>query len=148
MITAVAAGHILVSSLPGVEVVMTEAIVEVPVSPTFVLNESEYNVDGVSYDPATNVLIVQWDRNLAQQQRRLVFPAVVGGHAIEVAILRAPREGVAEVRAATVALPALYHGEDCDADLTFFEPDPPSPAAKLPKFKITVTIRGRPKGAG
>jgi hypothetical protein len=93
------------------------------------------------------VLMYQWNRALAEQQRRLVFPEVVDGHTLAVAVVRAPREGEATVSNGAILLPPLYQGEEMIADLTFHEPAAEA-KPKLPKFKITITIRGRPQGGG
>jgi hypothetical protein len=126
---------------------MTEPVVEVPVTPSFILQDIEYSADGISYDPATAVLMYQWDRKLAEQPRRLVFPAIVDDCTVEVEITRAPRDGRAEVRDGSILLPALYQGEECVGDIAFF-PTESQAGPKLPKFKVTSTIRARPKGGG
>jgi hypothetical protein len=126
---------------------MTEPIVEVSITPSFILHDREYSENSVSYDPSTAVLMYQWNRALAEQQRRLVFPEVVDGHSLEVMVTRVPRDGEVVVQDGAILMPPLYHGEEYVAELTFYEP--PTPAKpKLPKIKITTTIRGRPQGGG
>ena len=118
-------------------------VVDVEVAPTFIRNETAYSAGDVSYDPTTAVLTYEWD--LATEQRRLVFPARVDGEDLEVLLIDAPPGGQIELGDGTIALPALYHDEECITDLTFYQPATPA-APKLPKFKITTTIRGRPQG--
>jgi hypothetical protein len=127
---------------------MSDKVVEVSVTPSFILHDREYSESSVSYDPSTAVLMYQWNRALAGQQRALVFPSIVEGHALEVIVARAPRDAEASVRDdGSIVLPALYQGEEFVADLTFSEPSSAT-GLKLPKFKVTTTIRGRPQGGG
>lgn len=125
---------------------MPESIVEVLVPPTFILHDNEYSDGTISYDPATAVLMVQWDRALATQARRVVFPAVVEDLAVEVVIM-SPSTSAVELRADSIALPPLVQGEQCTAEIAFL-PASTEGTARIPKFKITTTIRGRPTGGG
>lgn len=126
---------------------MASTSVEVPITPWFILRDAECGADGVSYDPGTNVLMIQWDRALASESRQVVFPTVVDGHAVAVEIVRAPREARVLVRGASLVLPALFQGEESAGDITFTPVDAAGRPG-VPKIKIKITIRGRPTGGG
>lgn len=126
---------------------MTEVIVEVPLNPSFILQDVEYGAGGISYDPSTAVLMIQWDRALAAEARRLVFPAVVDDSPLEVTLVQPTRGASVELREGSIALPALFQGEEYEVDLAFYPP-PAEAAPRLPKFKIRSSIRARPTGGG
>lgn len=135
----------MLSSVHNLKPPVTTTVVDVPITPSFILRDTEYRADAVSYDPATNVLMVQWDRSLATQSRRFVVPRVVDGHALSVTILSAPRGGKAVIRGGSIFLPALFQGEDASGELTFTPIDARPTAAKV---KIKITMIGRPTGGG
>lgn len=137
----------MLSSIHHLKAPVTTTVVDVPITPSFILKDVEYRVDSVSYDPVTNVLMVQWDRSLASQSRRFVFPTRVDGHALGVTILSAPRGGKAVVNGASILLPALFQNEDATAELGFTPTDSTGKPTGA-KIKIKLTIRGRPTGGG
>lgn len=120
--------------------------VEVPLEPSFILHNEDYAVDGVSYDPLSGVLVIAWDLAEAERARQVVFPRIVEGCTVSVALRSAPRAvGVVE-HDGSIYLPPLLQGESLAGDISFA---PPAAAGlPKPKVKVSMTIRGRQTGGG
>lgn len=125
---------------------MSVLLAEVPLDPSFILHKEEYAVDGVSYDPLSGVLVIAWDLADAARARQVVFPGVVEGCTVSVALRSAPRDGAVVERDGSLYLPPLSQGESLVGDISFAPPA--AEGLPKPKIKVAMTIRGRQTGGG